>query len=131
MITVFLKNDPSHTPVISSGGSMLSDYVDKNRYSFDESRNLSCGREYWASGAAKSRPGIKRRRFLICAPPHPPWPKAITLEPLRPQGVTPQHLLSAVSVVTPSQAFTWEISRLFLTYDFCRYSHSDAYLHSK
>ena len=35
-------------PVISSGGSMLDDSTSKNRYSFDESRNLSWAREYRA-----------------------------------------------------------------------------------
>ena len=63
---------------------MLSDYADKNRYSFDESRNLSCAWDY--------------RSF--------------------------SH---DISVVTPSQTFTWEISRLSLTYDSYVFSHSDAY----
>ena len=38
---------PSH-PVISSDGSMLHKDAVKNRYSFEESRNLSCAREYQA-----------------------------------------------------------------------------------
>ena len=49
MITVFLKNDPSHTPVISTGGSMLSGSAVQNRYSFEEWRNLSWVREYRSS----------------------------------------------------------------------------------
>ena len=36
------------TPVISSGGIMLRETISQNRYSYDESRNLSCGREYRA-----------------------------------------------------------------------------------
>ena len=35
-------------PVISSGVSMLHEDTVKNRYSYDESRNLSCAREYRA-----------------------------------------------------------------------------------
>ncbi len=35
-------------PVISSGVSMLHEDTVKNRYSFEEPRNLSCGREYGA-----------------------------------------------------------------------------------
>jgi hypothetical protein len=64
---------PPH--VISSGGSMLYDSTAQNRYSYDESRNLPCVREYRA-------------------------------------------LRTGVSVVTPSQAFFPEISRLSLTYYF-------------
>ena len=37
---------PFPPQVISSGGSMLYRSTVKNRYSFEESRNLSCGREY-------------------------------------------------------------------------------------
>ena len=75
-------------PVISSGGSMPYDSTTKNRYSFEEPRNLSCVRDY--------------RSF-----PHD------------------------IRVVTPSQPFTREISRLFLTYDSYNHLHSDAYLRSK
>jgi hypothetical protein len=63
------------SPVISSGGTMLYDSTAQNRYSYDESRNLSCVREY-------------------------------------------RTLCTSVSVVTPSQAFFSEISRLSLTYYF-------------
>ena len=68
-------------PVISSGGSMLDDSTSKNRYSFDESRNLSWAREYrafqplsYSAAPASSRRihppafglppfGLKGRRF--------------------------------------------------------------------
>ena len=43
-------------PVISSGGSMLDDSTSKNRYSFDESRNLSWAREYRAFQRLPSQP---------------------------------------------------------------------------
>ena len=46
-------------PVISSGGIMLCETIAKNRYSYDESRNLSCGREYRAF-----HPPSRIRRFL-------------------------------------------------------------------
>ena len=42
-------------PVISSGVSMLHEDTVKNRYSFDESRNLSCTREYRAFQLAQLR----------------------------------------------------------------------------
>ena len=47
MKTVYLLYETTH-PVISSGGNMLHEDIAKNRYSFDESRNLSCAREYRA-----------------------------------------------------------------------------------
>ena len=43
---IFRNDNTTHSPVISSGGSMLYDIAAKNRYSFDESRNLSCVRDY-------------------------------------------------------------------------------------
>ena len=43
---IFRNDNTTHSPVISSGGSMLHDIAAKNRYSFDESRNLSCGQDY-------------------------------------------------------------------------------------
>ena len=75
-------------PVISSGGSILYGSTAQNRYSYDESRNLSCVREY-----------------LV--------------------------FYTGVSVVTSSQTFFWEISRLSLTYDSYGYSHHGACLRSK
>jgi hypothetical protein len=43
-------------PVISSGGTMLHEDTVKNRYSFEESRNLSRGREYRAFQRLPSQP---------------------------------------------------------------------------
>ena len=46
-------------PVISSGGNMLHEDIAKNRYSYEEPRNLSRVREYRAF-----HPPSRIRRFL-------------------------------------------------------------------
>ena len=76
------------TPVISSGGIMLRETISQNRYSYDESRNLSCFREY--------------RAFF-----------------------------TVLSVVRPSEAYIWEISRLYLTFYFYILHHYGAYHRSR
>jgi hypothetical protein len=42
----FAVYSASRSPVISSGGRMRYNSTVKNRYSFDEPRNLSCAWEY-------------------------------------------------------------------------------------
>ena len=70
-------------PVISSGGTMLRETIAQNRYSFEESRNLSCGREYRAFQLAQ----LRRSTRLFESDPSPGlWPSPFGLKGRRFNG---------------------------------------------